>query len=478
MNNNPWIGDDALPPQPPPSQQWEPLTLGDATFSSPSEFSNWIMSDVGNTQHLYGFLDGSLKYEYKLEQENVALRQVEREHITLRHNYEKALRRIEELERQVAQTNAATAYPSTHQGTSIPQRPSSNPFLQGRASPFYRNTAPAPVPAPAPPPATHSYNLTGRKPYKLCGDPDKFEGDKTKWRHFKGEVEMKLSMDGAFYETANQRMMYVMSRTKGAAYSQVCSFLDNGAVKIPGKPNADWRDVIEVLEGAFGDPNFIHTARRDFHNLQMNKRDFMSFVAEFRRLCADLNKRPDDCIHDFWFKLTDNLRNDLKAVASELQNLSFSGMVSRIQTVVNEERAISKRFPSTASQATVTASHATTTPPTTTADGGTAMEIDAFQTRGAYMKGRREGYTLAARDGYSSSSTQRVTKEEMARRYQEDLCAKCGKAGHWKRDCPDNHRAFRPTILPRGRALGANALDLDPLKDDDDSSHSDDSGKV
>lgn len=76
---------------------------------------------------------------------------------------------------------------------------------------------------------------------------------------------MKLSMDGAFYGTANQRLMYVMSRTKGAAYNQICSFLDQGVVKIPGKPNADWRDIIEVLEGAFGDPNFLQTARWAFH---------------------------------------------------------------------------------------------------------------------------------------------------------------------------------------------------------------------
>ncbi|KAL1388681.1 hypothetical protein HDK64DRAFT_253275 [Phyllosticta capitalensis] len=85
--------------------------------------------------------------------------------------------------------------------------------------------------------------------------PPKFNGDRNDWPHFKVNLHLKMSVDGHHYPTAFDRMLYVMSLCEDRALGHLTQYFEeDGSIVVPGKPQADWRDLVKILDLVFGDP--------------------------------------------------------------------------------------------------------------------------------------------------------------------------------------------------------------------------------
>ena len=100
-----------------------------------------------------------------------------------------------------------------------------------------------------PSPIAYESSETSRLSERLA-DPDKFDGDRNKLLNFIDDIRLKFAINGDRYPTARERKAYVVSRLTGLAYQQVRPYIRLGVPQV-----ADFEQILEILEKAFGDPN-------------------------------------------------------------------------------------------------------------------------------------------------------------------------------------------------------------------------------
>ncbi|KAK8201138.1 hypothetical protein BKA81DRAFT_434541 [Phyllosticta paracitricarpa] len=153
---------------------------------------------------------------------------MERAHSLVREQ-EACFKRIRDAEAKILDAAEATIASLAKQLKDASTSNDTNP-------PWYKQSKRAPHPAP------------------FSGNPC---SDKTEWQDFKLHMRFKMQLDGHFYPTANDRLLYVMSRLKSGALRRVRSFYkDDGTVRVPDKPHADWTDLLEILENAVDEQNY------------------------------------------------------------------------------------------------------------------------------------------------------------------------------------------------------------------------------
>ncbi|KAF6514007.1 hypothetical protein HZS61_006263 [Fusarium oxysporum f. sp. conglutinans] len=138
----------------------------------------------------------------------------------------------------------------------------------------------------APPPTTRSTAsayLSERLP-----DPEKFEATRADLRRFRDAITEKLTVNEDRYPTAVSRMAYVNSRLNKESYKLIQPYIFKGACRLP-----DYQDILDILQGAYGDPNEARTARRKLDVIKQRDRDFSTFYAEFQSLSLDSGLEGD-----------------------------------------------------------------------------------------------------------------------------------------------------------------------------------------
>ena len=84
------------------------------------------------------------------------------------------------------------------------------------------------------------------------------------------------------FPNPQSRMTYVTNRLKGAPYAQVLSYICDGICQL-----TDYKDILNILERAFGDPNRVRNARNELFRLRQGNKGFSVFFAEFQRLALE-----------------------------------------------------------------------------------------------------------------------------------------------------------------------------------------------
>ena len=133
---------------------------------------------------------------------------------------------------------------------------------------------------------------------------------------WESKMVKKLIANANHYPTEALRMAYVDSRVDKEAYKHLAARLRIGT----RKPFATVEEMFEVLQKAYGDVNWTHTAMNKFRDLKMMK-DFNSFWAEFQILASELDHNEATLISELKYKLTPSFSQAMTGGVSWLKDI-------------------------------------------------------------------------------------------------------------------------------------------------------------
>jgi hypothetical protein len=289
---------------------------------------------------------------------------------------------------------------------------------------------------PRTPPFTAATPSEASRLSERLPDPEKFEGDRKDLRRFVSQIHEKMNVNRDRYPTPQSRMTYVTNRLRGPPYAQILPYIKEGICQLP-----DYKDILDLLDRAFGDQNRVNNARNDLFRLRQTNKDFSTFFAEFQRLALEGEMSQDALPTLLEQAISRELRSML--VHNEPPSRDYHRFANFLQDLENRRRhyeCVSTPAPVPRTYATVT--HPAPVPvrappipasqrvvvtgsvpvPRIPAVGGT--DPDAMDTSG--LRHRR----------LSRSGTTRKERGE---------CFRCGATDHLVRDCP--HPDQRPSKL-------------------------------
>jgi hypothetical protein len=258
------------------------------------------------------------------------------------------------------------------------------------------NLTPAATPIVSQPPT-----LSERLP-----DPPTFSGRRSELRTFIELLHNKLTGNQDRYPTEESRLRYAIGRLRNEASALAGSF----------RPDTV-QNLVNLLENTYGDPNRKTTAQRKLVRMNQGNRSFPSFFAEFHRYAQESEWNDPALITRLIEALHPDLRRALIGVDFSNNLVECANIIGKryndMLMLLPKKNDYNLRHQTTKSQ------------PTPRRDPD-AMEIDA-------------------------SSYTPLRPEERERRLQKDLCFRCGKHGHFVRNCPYPPPKLRSSSLLRTR---------------------------
>lgn len=249
------------------------------------------------------------------------------------------------------------------------------------------------------------------RPPKVA-DPEPYTGDRSKFRNFATQLQLKFASDPATFNTESVKIIYAGSYLRGHAYTWFAPYVNESTGHIDFN---SFTDFFESLKTAFDDPDLYATAERDLETLTQTascSQYYSRAVSLFATLGWDT---PSVLIHHFRRGLKESIKDALvgKTVPKtfkEFAELCIS-LDNEIYARAQEKKGPPKDFLRARSspRPTFTALAPQITPAKLTATNGELMELDNSE---AARKQRRE-YRRA-----------------------NNLCSYCGGAGHYASSCP------------------------------------------
>ena len=92
------------------------------------------------------------------------------------------------------------------------------------------------------------------------------------------------------FPTPQSRIIYVNNCLKGALYAQILPYIKKGICQLK-----DYKDILDILDQAFGDPNRVNNARNKLFRFQQNNKEFGLFFAEFQCLALE-GEMPEETL--------------------------------------------------------------------------------------------------------------------------------------------------------------------------------------
>lgn len=235
-------------------------------------------------------------------------------------------------------------------------------------------------------------------------DPEPFKGERSKYRNYATQLQLKFASDPLAFSTEKQKILYAGSYLRDAAYLWFQPHVkSDGSLTFETFANFE-----EALCAAFADPDAYGTAERSLRALKQEG-SCASYYSKFVSIAAELQWTENKVkIHHFRYGLKDDLKDMLlgKSLPTE-----FSKFAEKCIHLDNEmyARQQEKKKGSSQPKGGYSPKPAKpvpirTIPTPSPAPGGEPMEIDSTQ---------RKAYRRA-----------------------NNLCTYCGDPGHWVKNCP------------------------------------------
>jgi hypothetical protein len=304
------------------------------------------------------------------------------------------------------------------------------PRSSPRPTPDVETLADIATGAPAPPPAAPSEST--RQSEKLP-DPEKFHGERKDLRRFVSQIHEKLNVNRDRFPTPCARMAYVTNRLAGTPYAQVLPYIRDGVCQL-----SDYKDILLILERAYGDPNRVNNARSEIMQYRQTNKEFSTFLAEFQRLGLEA-EMTDESLATL---LEQAVSKELKGMLlhNEPPSRKYPDLAAFLQGLDNRRRYYDQ--PATRTYATVT------TPKTSV-----AKEV-----------------TTTKREYVPSGDPMELSMQYRPRRdLQSDKvtgnCFRCHRPGHRIRDClmPDTRPNQQARLSPEPAKRVVQAMQTRPI---------------
>lgn len=230
-------------------------------------------------------------------------------------------------------------------------------------------------------------------------DVDPYYGDRNKLDFWENALEFKFRNEPLRFSTEEAKLNYVVAMLKGDAAAWLTAFLDKDKALL----FKTLGEFSKAIHKRFGDQDAQGTAERKLMTLKQTG-SAVAYATEFVRLTTIL-EYPDRTKKAFIVK---GLKRELRmAIAIQDMPEDFEDFVNRIIRM----------------------------------DNGLSMCKASVSKVGTYSsdgnKHQAEGLTNKTEPAMQPR-TKRLSDEEYQRRKDNNLCLKCGKAGHSIRECPDN----------------------------------------
>lgn len=250
-----------------------------------------------------------------------------------------------------------------------------------------------------------------------------FNGKRSEFRPWLTQVRAKLAIDKAT-ETELVRFWYVHSRLRGDALVQVSSWVTS----VEGTDAMVTDGLLGQLRAAYDDTESSERAARKLNQIRQGSRPFNTFIAEFDRTIIDAGGLTwlDQVKKTF---LSNSLSDELQAaIVASPTPTTYKGYCSLLQSVSTNLEALWKKKQANKS-------YRTTVPEVETVP---ADDMDWSPT----------DPTTVVTSAVRAQRAQWVPPEVLEKRKADRRCLRCGKEGHFVRDCP-----LLPAIRERSRQV-------------------------
>jgi hypothetical protein len=258
-------------------------------------------------------------------------------------------------------------------------------------------------------------------------DPPLFNGNVAKWREFKTQLKVKLQVNQDRYATPQSRLAYTVSRLEGNPLQIIQPKITNGVIVF-----GDVEELLSFLNIAYEDPDLVVKAQRQLRDLRQKNREFYLYFADFQRLIEDTGITDNEAKKSALMGgLSTELlgllvHHDIPAKFDDFVKL-LQGLDSRYR--LNQQRLNPNKGPRTFTFGRQPVTSTNWQRPSYNAPPGDPMDL-------------------------GTTSSYKLTKEELNKRNQQNLCRYCGNKGHYAQNCPltNKRQDYRPNT-PR-RAIG------------------------
>jgi hypothetical protein len=243
--------------------------------------------------------------------------------------------------------------------------------------------------------------------------------------NFTVALRLKFRINADRFPTAESRINYVFARTTERAAAII-------QAKVDASDYSDWKQVIEDLQAALGNPDPKFSASKRLLAMRQTHHSFAEFFPEFRLVAAKTPFEGDSLKQILRVAISRELTE--KLTMTDVRHLSYKDFVAECQRQDNLLRLSAiqtqKRFTSSGTRSSWNA----TTPQPSLAPATTSTTSSLLPPPDPMDLSRQRGP---------------ISAEERARREQQRLCFRCGQPGHQVASCP----------LPGTRQLKVRALD-------------------
>jgi hypothetical protein len=268
-------------------------------------------------------------------------------------------------------------------------------------------------------------------------NPPHFEKGRTEYRTFKTKLTQKLRADGDAFPSEERKLIYAMGFLKGQAHEQVAPLFEDQTIN-------SVTTLLEYLDATFEDPDRKKTAERELRNLQQGKNEFSAHYAKFQQLTAVLKWNEEAKKSALESTLSDELKDSLSHQCDTPDSLAdlvvmLQKLDGRLKARAAERRVSTAPRPPNNQQSgrqqnnrpSASNPSSSRTPPGRTPPGSSNPR-DSWNPR----------HTGPAPMDLSAKQRSDSKQNQFDRRAAEGNCTNCGKADHWRSECPTARRRF------------------------------------
>lgn len=279
------------------------------------------------------------------------------------------------------------------------------------------NTSEPPTPSPNSAGNTTTPRPVGAEPPTFSGAQGDDAQRQEEYVTWKSLLNIKFTLDGAFYSTPTARVLYAAQRLSGDAYRHVRDAVDSVATN-PENPStwiknlSDYTSLFDLLDPVYKTQDTRAAARRNFDTLKQKNTRFGDFISAFIRL-ADMGGYPANMrVEALKNKVSIELSKAAVHQISRPGPEDFDGWVKMYRDLSNNLADHAHR--SNQGGATPAIKPSSHLPSPTPALEGDPMDLSKITTgpRGP------------------------LTEAQKQHRRNNNLCLYCGQPGHYAITCP------------------------------------------